>query len=102
MHEPREEDNRKDGAVVFDENAEVVLEERTVADEAADIADCGDEEGDDDGEVETFFALTSEDLDALLQVDEGDVETEDVAGEARHVAQCVGGVGYCEDSVHYK
>ena len=80
----------------------MVLEERTVADETADIADCSDEEGNNDGEVETFLALTSEDLDAFLQVDEGDVKTEDVTGEARYVAKCIGGVGDGEDGMHDK
>lgn len=41
-----------------------------------------------------------EDLDALLEVDEGDVEAEDVAGKAGDVAQPVARVGGGEDPVH--
>ena len=66
------------------------MEERGVADVAAAVGEDEYEEGNDDGEIGGgdvarrggsvgFFELEVEDLDALLDVDPGDVESEDVA-----------------------
>lgn len=44
--------------------------------------------------------LTGENLDALLQVDEGHIEAEDIAAEAGDVGETVAGVGDGEDPVH--
>ncbi|KAJ8105878.1 hypothetical protein OPT61_g9914 [Boeremia exigua] len=75
VYEAGEEDDGEGCAVVFDELADVAREQRRLTDDAA------------------------EDLDALLQIDEGHVEAEDVAGEARDIAEGVAGVGDGEHPV---
>lgn len=70
------------------------------AEHAAQVSDHEDEEGGDDGQVKVLaLAEALEDLDALLEVDEGDVEAENVAGEAGDVAKKVAGVCDSEDPV---
>ena len=44
--------------------------------------------------------LTGENLNALLQVDEGHVEAKDIAAEAGDVGETVAGVGDGKDPVH--
>ena len=53
------------------------------------------------GGVAGLAPLTGQDLDAFLEVDEGDVEAEDVAAEACDVGESVAGVGDGEYPVHY-
>lgn len=52
MHESSKEDHSQRRAIILDEDANVVLEERRAADDAAEIAYDENEEGNDDGEVE--------------------------------------------------
>lgn len=100
VDEPREEDDRQRRAVVLEEDAHVVMEQRALAELAAGIRDGEDQHGHHDAQVEGLgVALQHEDLDALLEVDEGDVEAEDVAGEAGDVAQPVARVRDGEDPV---
>lgn len=100
VYEPREEDEGERGAVVLEEDAHVVVEEAAATEAGADVRDHEDEQRGDDRKVEWLgITQTLEDLDAFLEVDEGDVEAEDVAGEAGHVAQPVAGVCYREDPV---
>ena len=54
VHEACEEDYGEGGAVVFDENSNVVLEERAGANEAAEVTHGEHEERDNDGKVERF------------------------------------------------
>lgn len=101
VHEAGEEDDGERGAVVLDEGAHIVVEQGAAAQLAAEVGDGEDEDGDEDAQVEGLVvAEEDEDLDALLEVDEGDVEAEDVAGEAGDVAQPVARVGDGEDPVH--
>lgn len=103
MHEPREKDDGQWRAVVLEKHPHVVVEQRAAAQLTADVGDEEDQHGGHDAEVEGLsVAQQGEDLDALLEVDEGDVEAEDVAGEAGDVAQPVARVGESEDPVHDK
>lgn len=103
MNEAGEEYQGEWSTVVLEENTDPVAEEATSAESAAEVCAHEDEKGDDNGEVErTSIAETSKDLDPLLQVDEGDVEAKDVAGEACDPAKPVAGVGDGEDPVKNK
>ena len=96
--EAGEEDDGQGGAVVLEEDAHGVLEQAALAELAADVGDGKDEQGHDDRQIKGLgVAEGLEDLDALLQVDEGDVKAKDVAGEAGHVAQPVARVGDGQD-----
>jgi hypothetical protein len=100
VDEPGEEDEGQRRAVVLEEDADRVREEAARPEDAAEVGDHEDEEGGDDGEVEVLAAAEPlEDLDALLDVDEGDVEAEDVAGEAGDVVEEVTRVCDGEDPV---
>lgn len=100
VDEAGEEDYGERGAVVLEEDANAVAEEAAGAERAARVGDDEDEQGDDDGEVKVGpVAEALEHLDAFLEVDAGDVEAENVAGEARHPAQPVARVGDGEDPV---
>lgn len=100
VHEPRKEDDGQGGAVVLEEDADGVAEQGARAELAAGVGDHEDEQGGGDAQVEGgAVAEALEDLDALLQVDEGDVEAEDVAREPRHVPQPVARVGRGEHPV---
>ena len=79
MNEAREEDDCERGAIVFNEYSDVMLEERALANETADVSDHQDEKRDYNREVEAFFSLASEDLDSFLEVDERYVEAEYIA-----------------------
>jgi len=46
--------------------------------------------------------LAGQDLDAFLEIDEGDVEAEDVAGETGYVFESIAGVCNGKNPVHYK
>lgn len=86
MHEAGEKDDGKRGAVVFKEHAHRVSEERALPQLATRICNHENEQGHHDGQVERrVIAETLEHLDALLQVDERDVEAEDIARKSRHV-----------------
>lgn len=100
VDEAGEEDDGQRGAVVLDKGADVVVEEGALADGVGGVGDGEDEDGGEDAEVEgTGVAQQLEDLDALLQVDAGDVEAKNVAGEAGDVAQPVARVGGGEGPV---
>lgn len=101
MHKTCKEDHCKRCTIIFDEDSNVVLEEGAGADETAKVTNYEHEKSNDDGEVEGLAgSLPGEDLDALLEVDEGDVEAEDVAGETGHIFQAVTRIGDGEDPVH--
>lgn len=54
-----------------------MIEQGDLAELAADVGEGEDEKGDDDGQVEGLGVEERvEDLDAFLQVDEGDVEVQ--------------------------
>lgn len=98
VHETGEEDEGERGAIVLEEDTNRVSEEAAGAEFAAEVGDHEDEEGGDDGEVEgSIVAKPLEDLDALLEVDEGNVEAEDVAGKAGDPAEPVARVSDGKD-----
>lgn len=100
VHEAREEDERQRRAVVLKKHAHHVRKKIARAENAAQVCDHEYEEGCNDGQVKVLaLAEALEDLDALLEIDEGDVEAEDVAGEAGHVVKEVAGICDREDPV---
>jgi len=102
VHEAGEEDDGQRGSVVLEEGPDVVVEERACPELATGVGDEEDQHGGHDAQVEGFaVAEQGEDLDALLEVDESDVEAEDVAWKAGDVAQPVARVRDGEDPVHY-
>lgn len=100
MHKAREKDERERSTIVLEENTDPVTEEAAGAELATNVGDDEDEEGDHDGEIEVGSMTEAlEDLYALLEVDAGDIEAENVAGEAGDPAQPVAGVCDGEDPV---
>lgn len=100
MHEARKEDEGERRAVVTQKDADGVSKQGAVAHHARHVAKDEDEQGDDGGQVKGLaVAQAAEHLDALLQVDEGDVAAENVAGEARHPPQPVARVGHGQGPV---
>ena len=97
MDEAGEENEGKRSAIVLEEHAKSVREETAPAELAAEVGDHEDEQSSYDGEVEGLAAAeTLENLDSLLKIDKGDVEAEDVAGEAGDIFEKVTRVGYCK------
>lgn len=87
VDEAGEEDDGQRGSVVLEEDPDVVVEERAGPKLAADVGDEEDQHGGHDAQVKGLLvAEQGEDLDSLLQVDEGDIEAEDVAWEAGDIA----------------
>jgi hypothetical protein len=103
MHKSCKEDHCKRGPIILNEKSNIVLEERTGSNDTANVADCKHKESNDDGEVESLArSLAAEDLNPLLEINEGYIEAEDVAGEASHVFEAIACVCYSKDPVHYQ
>ncbi len=103
MDEASEEDDRQGRAVVFEEDTHGMAEQTALAEFTANVGYGEYKQGHDDRQVKGFpVAESLEDLDAFLQVDEGDVEAKDVAGEAGHVTQPVARVGDGKDPMEYQ
>jgi len=101
MHEPSKEDDRKRSSIILDEHPNVMLEQWTLADDAAEISDDEYKQCDHDRQIECLAgSLTRKDLDAFLEIDKGDVEAKDVTREARYVFEGVARVGDCKDEMH--
>lgn len=101
VHKPSEEDDCQRGSVILDKGAHVVVKQRTAGQCVAKVRNRKDQHGDEDAQVERLgVAQQDEDLNALLEVDEGHVKPKDVAGKAGDVAQPVARVGDGEDPVH--
>lgn len=81
----------------------MVLEEAAAAQHGAEVGSHEEQQRGHNGEVKgAAGAETLENLDAFLDVDEGDVEAEDVAGEAGDPAQPIARVCDGEDPVQYE
>lgn len=90
VYEAREEDEGQRRAVILEKHAHRLLEQAARAQLAAHVRHHEDQQGRHDGQVEGGpVAEAVEHLDALLEVDEGDVEAEDVAGKPGDPAQPV-------------
>lgn len=101
VHKAGEEDDGQWCTIVLQKHPDVVVEERAFAQLTAGVGYEEDKHGGHDAQVEGLaVAEQGEHLDALLEVDEGDVEAEDVAGEAGDIAQPVARVGDGENPVH--
>ena len=93
MHKPSEKDQGKGCTIVLEKDAYGVSKQTTRAKLTTDIGHHEDQKGGDNGEIErSFVAKTGENLDTFLEIDEGDIETEDVAREAGDPAEHVAGV----------
>ncbi len=91
-------------AIVFDELSDISLEKIAFANDTTPVAKAEYEQGDHDcnvcGSLPCQAPLSREYLDALLEIDEGNVEAEDVAGEACDVGEAIASIGNGEDPVH--
>lgn len=89
VHEASEEDDGQWSAIVFEELPNESLEEVTVAQFSADPCSHQHEKRNHDAEIGRCLAdltpLSSQDLDSFLEIDAGNVETEDIAREAGDV-----------------
>lgn len=77
VNEAGEKHNRKRGAIILNELSKVAMEEVAMADHTTAIRDNEDEERHHDRQVSRCIVdlpLASQDLDAFLKIDEGDVE----------------------------
>lgn len=94
MYEAREEDDRQGRAIVLQKDADRMPEKGALPQLAAHVRDHEHEQRDHYGQVEgRRIAEDLEDLDPLLEIDEGDVEAEDIAGEPCDVLQPVTRIG---------
>lgn len=101
VHKARKEDDRQRRAIVLDKRAHIVVEQGAAAQLVAKVGDRKHEDRDQHAQVKRLVvAQQDEDLDALLQVDKGDIKAKNVAGEPRHVAQPVARVGHGQEPVH--
>lgn len=100
VHEAREEDERQGRAVVLEEHTDGLSKQAACAELAANICDGEDEQSSHDGQVEgRAVAQAIKHLDALLEVDEGNVEAEDVAGKPGDPAEGIARICHGEDDV---
>lgn len=101
MNEASEENYCQRCAVVLDEHSNIMLEQFARADNPAHVPNYKYQDWDHDGEVEVWTgALSSQNLDAFLQVYECNIETEDVAGKAGNIFNGITSVSDGEEPVH--
>ena len=103
MDEAGKEDECQGSPVVLEEDTDPVAEKGACAERAGEIGEHEHEEGDNDGEVEwSIIAEAGQNLDTLLKVNKGDVESEDVTGEPSDPAKPIARVCDGEDPVEYE
>jgi hypothetical protein len=94
MDETGEENDGQRSAVVFNKYADTAVEESALSHPSTSIGESQHEQGNRDREERRFpsslFPLSGDYLNALLKIDEGGVEAEDVAGESGYIGQGVG------------
>jgi len=79
------------------------MKEGALANLTTGIGDSKNKQSESDREIEgLFIAKGRENLNTLLQIDEGHIEAEDIAWETRHVAKPVARVGNGQDPVEDK
>ena len=104
VDEPGKEDNGQGRAIVFDELSHLPLEQIAIANRTANISSHENEkrkhDGDEGGCISRQLPLSCQDLDSFLEVDEGHVESEDVAAEASHICQAVARVCDGKNPMH--
>lgn len=75
MHKAREEDDSERSSVVFQKDSNMVMEETAPSQFSTDVCHHEDKEGNHYGQVERLFrAKPGKNLNAFLEVDEGNVE----------------------------
>lgn len=106
VDESREEHDRQRCAVILDELADVSLEQVAVSEHTADITAHEDEESNHDAQIRRRLTghtpLSGQDLNALLQVDKGNVESEYIARKPSNVGETIASVRDGKDPVHYE
>lgn len=94
VDEAGEEDEGQGRAIVFEKDTQWMAKEAAGAELTAGIGDHEDQEGGNDGEIKLgAISQTLEDLNTLLEVDEGDVKAKDVAGEASDPTEPITRIG---------
>jgi len=106
VYEAGEEDDRQRCAVIFNHLPYLPSKEIASTNDTAGKGSHQDQKGHHDCEIGRRIPgntpLAGQHLDALLQVDEGDVNAKNVTGESSDVSQGIAGVGDGEDPVHHK
>ena len=104
--ESGKEDDCQRCAIILDEFSDMPMKQIALSDDTTAVGKAENEKGDHDRKIGGGRAneapLPCQDLDALLQVDKGNVETEYVAGEARDIRQAIAAVRNSEDPMHYE
>lgn len=106
VDEAREKHDRQRRAVILDELTDVSLEQAAVSENTAEIAAHEDEQSDHDAQIRRCLAghtpLPGQDLDAFLQVDKGNVESEYIARKPSDIGEAIAGICDGKDPVHYE
>jgi hypothetical protein len=98
-----EKDDCQRGAIVLEKHTQGVAEKAASAKFAAHVCYHEDKKSGNDGEIELLSSTEMfEDLDALLEVDKGDVKPKYVTGEACDPSKPVAGVCYGKNTVKDK
>lgn len=104
MYEASKEYDRQRRAVVFDKLPDVKLEEVAMTNYFAQVGSHQNEKSNHDRQVcrcvVSQIPLTSENLDAFLEVDESDVEAKYITAESSHVRQRVASICYGKYPMH--
>lgn len=104
MNKPSKEHNGQGRAIILQKLANPPFEETAITKLATNPAAHKHQQGDHDTEVRGSLAsgtpLPGEDLDTLLKVDEGDIETEDVARETGDISETITSIGNGKQPMH--
>lgn len=104
VNKPSEEDNRQRRAIVFDEFPDISLEETASTEFSADPTAHQNQESDHNAQIgrclSNLSPLPGQDLDALLKIDEGNVEPKDITRKAGNVGQRITGIRNGKQPMH--
>lgn len=105
-NKPREENNGQWRAVILDEFSDIASKKVALARDSTDVTAHEDKKRHHNGKICRCFPchspLSSQDLDTLLEINEGDIETKDVTRETGDISQAVTSIGYSEYPMHYE
>lgn len=94
VDEAGKEDEGQGRAIIFEKDTQGMAKEAAGAKLTAGIGNHEDQEGGNDGEIKLgAIAQTLENLNTLLEVDEGDVKAKDVAREASDPTEPIARIG---------
>lgn len=99
-----EEDDGQWRTVILDELSDVSVEQVAVANDTTEVCDSQDEQRHHHCQVRRagsrHVPLSREDLNALLEINEGDIKAEDVTGETSDIGEAIASICGREDPMH--